>query len=111
MDDPVEAVSAFLKQGAGVVVVTMGKQGAVAGKMHAGKEIVYRGSTKKVKEVVDTTGAGDAFCAGFLYAWKTTDDIPYALELAACSGAYIVTKFGASVTPTHKDIQDLLNQE
>lgn len=58
-----------------------------------GSVILYRGRrivqpASRVENVIDTTGAGDAYCAGFLYGW--TQDLP--LERCAEYGTYCATK-------------------
>lgn len=50
-----------------------------------------------VEQVVDTTGAGDAFSAGFLCAWKATDgDVQIALQWGCALGSAVVSRVGAS---------------
>ena len=51
---------------------------------------------------VDTTGAGDSFTAGFLYAmsrpgasFSSVDDVGRALAIAAAAGGLVCTKAGA----------------
>jgi len=60
-DDVVEAARALLERGVGLVAVTCGAEGSV---------LVDGGEPVRVKafetEVVDTTGCGDAYSAGFL---------------------------------------------
>ena len=60
------------------VVVTIGKEGAVASSsthkffrsfMSSGDLSILHQKTKITEEVVDATGAGDAFCAGFLFSY------------------------------------------
>lgn len=52
-----------------------------------------------VEEITDTTGAGDAYCAGFLYGWA--NDLP--LSHCAQYGTYCATKviqqLGARIEP------------
>ena len=67
--------------------------------------VVVRGGDRmeqpaaRVDDIVDTTGAGDAYCAGFLYGWA--NDLP----LARCAeyGTYCATKviqqLGARIEP------------
>lgn len=68
------------------VVLTRGADGAT-----------FRGHTVDalLAEVVDTTGAGDAFCAGFLAVWTTTGDAESALRAGARSAASCVAIRGA----------------
>lgn len=47
-------------------------------------------------QVVDTTGAGDSFSAGFLFVWKATGDVQAALRWGCAVGSTVVTKIGAS---------------
>ncbi|OCC15284.1 Ribokinase [Dissulfuribacter thermophilus] len=47
------------------VIVKRGPKGAVC----YTKTAVYEAEAKKVEAIVDNTGAGDAFNAGFLYSW------------------------------------------
>ncbi|CAM9657105.1 unnamed protein product [Ectocarpus sp. 12 AP-2014] len=47
-------------------------------------------------EVVDTTGAGDAFSAGFLHVWVGGGDVQAALRWGCALGTAVVTRVGAS---------------
>jgi sugar/nucleoside kinase (ribokinase family) len=82
-----------------LVVIKRGAAGAEAA--HGARR--WRVPTPKV-EAVDTTGAGDAFVAGFLAARLNGADIPIALGRAAAAGAAASTMIGgrpkaASVRP------------
>ena len=81
------------------MVVTMGSRGAVYADMN-GDNGVY--PARKVK-VRDTTGAGDAFCAGVLYAAETDMPLPEALKLGACSAAASLSEVSASDGVKTKD--------
>jgi len=76
---------------ASTVVVKLGPRGAVA-----------RASTGETGfapavpvDVVDTTGAGDAFAAGFLPAWTDGSGLQTALERGNRSSARVVSRVGA----------------
>jgi len=76
-----------------VVVVTLGPDGAL---WAAGDELVHRPAHPT--EVVDTTGAGDAFAAGLLAVWTASAGRPdpaAALEGGLRSAAGVVARTGA----------------
>lgn len=91
----VEEAAAELSRYAGTVLVKLGKEGAMA---RSGGQI-WQASAFEV-EVVDTTGAGDAFNAGFLYAriveGRCMSD---ALRFANACGAIAVTTVGGATSP------------
>ncbi|MCG8347345.1 MAG: carbohydrate kinase family protein [Chloroflexales bacterium] len=63
-------------------------------------------------EVVDTTGAGDAFNAGFLYAYCVqAANLPQALRFATACGSQAVTQVGgATGAPSAAAIEQFLQQ-
>lgn len=75
-----------------IVAITDGKNGSYVyfdgGVLHEAAHIVSK--------VVDTTGAGDAFSAGFLSGYLMRGNIEYALHLGNKLGAQIVQKIGAN---------------
>jgi len=83
-----------------LVVVKCGEKGAIAG----------RGSRRwrclafEVAQIVDTTGAGDAFSAGFLHAFvKNPQDVGGALKQGCAAGALVVQSMGACSPPVSAD--------
>jgi sugar/nucleoside kinase (ribokinase family) len=86
-----DAVALTLASRGGSVVVKQGADGAV---MVSGGEL-HRVAAVPT-EVVDTTGAGDAFCAGFLSSWTGgRRDVDVALAAGAAVAARAVTLVGA----------------
>jgi len=67
-----------------VVAMTHGPEGAIAAR--AGGDVLDVLSLASSDDVVDTTGAGDAFTAGFLAGWLTSPDTDSALATAAERG-------------------------
>jgi sugar/nucleoside kinase (ribokinase family) len=60
----------------------------------SGGESVYEPSLKDVS-VIDTTGAGDAFAAGFLAAWMTGETDPNSvLKAAHAASADVISRVG-----------------
>ena len=84
-DDPADAVQAatLLAARGPLVVVKDGADGGFAA-MPAGEIVRAPGL---VREVVDTTGAGDSFDAGFLTAWLDGRPLAEAVRWAAVAGS------------------------
>lgn len=73
-----------------LVVIKLGSKGAMAinGKERARVSAV-------TTNVVDTTGAGDSFAAGFIPSWLETSDLTQALSAGAALAAKCVSSVGA----------------
>lgn len=63
--------------------------------------------TRPVDKVVDTTGAGDAYAAGFLAAYTQGRDLTTAAVLGSLLASLIIQQIGARPSAS---VQDLLNQ-
>jgi len=74
---------------AALVVVKLGSQGALAVQ---GTSLVRVGAVPV--EPLDTTGAGDAFDAGFLASWLAGDPLDRALAMGAVCGALSTRSLG-----------------
>lgn len=83
------AVSAALAGRFAGVVLTLGADGA----SYAGADGSCSGAAVPV-DVLDTTGAGDAFCAGFLAIWVASRDAVDALAAGAAAAAHAVSVVG-----------------
>jgi ribokinase len=84
----------------GVTIVTGGTEGALAGTATAS----WRSDTHPI-QVVDTTGAGDAFTSGFTASYiRTKGDIPRSLQFATANAESVVRYIGAKagLLRTHK---------
>jgi sugar/nucleoside kinase (ribokinase family) len=79
-----------LAREAGLVVIKAGRNGTVA--TDGGR--VVRADAPAI-DAVDTTGAGDAFDAGFLASWLAGDPIERSLALANACGALSTRALGA----------------
>ena len=75
-----------------ILVVTDGRKGSYA--YYEGK--VYHEKAAKVTEVVDTTGAGDAYTAGFIAFYLSTQDIQASMKAGALYAVKILGKIGAN---------------
>lgn len=77
-------------QDVALVVVTRGGDGAVVQRADERHDV----PTQPVK-VVDTTGAGDAFAAGFLAGYSRDKALPECAELGNKAAAAVITRLGA----------------
>ena len=73
------------------LVITRGAQGALGLEDGVGVEV----PAAPVEQVVDTTGAGDLFAAGFLAAHCRGHDLRKCLATGAIAAAEIISHFGA----------------
>jgi len=89
--DLIDGLEALARRHGKIFVVTLGAHGSVAlgGPDRIGVEAVA------VSDVVDTTGAGDSFAAGFLGAYSRHRDVASSLAAGARQAALTVKRFGA----------------
>lgn len=74
-----------------VVVITRGARGAVA--ITGDKR--YEIPAEPINRVIDTTGAGDLFAAGFLTGYAAERSILECLQMGALAAAEIISHYGA----------------
>ena len=99
-EDARKAAGVFLEKGVKGVIITMGSRGAFVTDGNREERI-----GQISVDVVDTTGAGDAFSGGFAMALAEGKDIFEAARYGNVTGALAVTKFGtAPAMPYRKDI-------
>lgn len=89
--DDFEAGIAMLSPKVPVLVVTRGANGAVA---ISGDERVEVGA-EPIDRVVDTTGAGDLFAAGFLFAHVRGMSLEESLRLGSVCACEVISHYGA----------------
>jgi fructoselysine 6-kinase len=85
----IDVANGYLAQGAALAVVTRGAMGSIA---TDGSTVVETGVVPV--EVVDTTGAGDTFIAGFIAARLAGGDFRQCLEAGRNAAAVACTHFG-----------------
>jgi sugar/nucleoside kinase (ribokinase family) len=89
--EPEKQAQAFLEQGCGTVVITMGEKGSLL----KTKDLSLQADIFHMP-IVDPSGAGDAFDAGFIAGMLWGWDLKRTLELASAVGASAVTKLGCT---------------
>ncbi|MBQ8371872.1 MAG: carbohydrate kinase family protein [Clostridia bacterium] len=93
--EPDRIADVFMARGAKNVVIKLGKRGSylrLAGEA-SGREFPAVGKNIRA---VDTTGAGDSFCSGFLAAYSRGESPEKCIEIANATGALCVTAKGAT---------------
>ncbi len=93
-EDPDEIADVFFAKGVRNVIIKMGGRGAylrLAGEEKGRVLPAVRGVT-----AVDTTGAGDSFCSGFLAAYARGEAPEQCVRFANAVGALCVTAKGAT---------------
>jgi fructokinase len=81
----------FTKQLKKLVVITRGEKGAIAVK---GEEIIETDIQKKLK-IIDLTGAGDLFAAGFLHGYINKLSIEESLKKGTEMSSKVIQQIGA----------------
>jgi sugar/nucleoside kinase (ribokinase family) len=93
--DPIRAARVLRAHGSQTLIIKLGADGClVDGTLASGEQISRRIPAPEV-QVVDTTGAGDAFAAGLIASLLNGQDLLAACESANAAGAKIVTELGA----------------
>jgi len=89
-----EAIHLLKSRGVKEVIVKLGKQGAA----YEGKDKLLSFPAVPVERVIDTTGAGDCFVAGFLRGMLQQEDIAQAIRIANLTASYSIQKKGAAIS-------------
>ena len=104
-------ISELFNLGIKAVIITMGKKGATLINQRKSEKI----SPVDVKEIVDTTGAGDAFSAGFIYGFVNNLSFKFdALKKNVMLGNFVaakcIQKLGArNGIPSYDELTSLID--
>ena len=102
-NDDLEAAIAEVAPLVPLLVVTMGPNGAAA--FRGGERFTV--AAEPVDKVVDTTGAGDLFAAGFLAGHSEGREVEDALRMGAIAAAEVIGHYGAR---PEADLRALVNE-
>ncbi len=86
-DAAIEQVKGHCK----IAVVTRSEKGSVV-VSDAGVQVV---AAAPVTQVIDTTGAGDAYAAGFLYGYTQGEDLATCARMGGIAAAEVISQMGA----------------
>jgi len=105
-DSMIKAATRLLDLGTKVIVVTCGAHGGVV----VTKEKTFPYAPFKV-DAVDSTGAGDSFCAAMIVGLSEGMSIEQAVRFASAAGALACTRFGAHPSlPWRHEVEALLEK-
>jgi sugar/nucleoside kinase (ribokinase family) len=80
-------------------VVKLGAKGSLIAQANT----VIHSEAIPVKEVIDTTGAGDFWAAGFLHGWANNHSIEHSARLGALMGATVIQNHGGTLSHSQWD--------
>lgn len=92
-EDVLKGINTIKSRGVKEIIVKLGKKGAVY--EDEGKLLSF--PAVPVDKVVDTTGAGDCFIAGFLSGMIQWGDINRAIRIGNLTASYSIQKKGAAI--------------
>jgi len=104
IEEVAEAANEFVSQGIDIMVVTLGRDGALA----ATKEATWRAKSPEIK-FVSAVGSGDALAAAVVYALGNGRSLEEALRLGTAAGAANAMTYGAGFC-SKEDIYRLAEQ-
>jgi sugar/nucleoside kinase (ribokinase family) len=88
---PLELIQRLVKAGAEIVALRRGASGAIVHRADTGETWSIPAAETSV---VDSTGAGNAFCGGFLAGWVQTGNLLTAGLYGAVSASFLVEQVG-----------------
>lgn len=90
-DDTLSALDDF----SNLFAITRSARGSVV--VHGDETIVQ--PADRVEDIVDTTGAGDAYCAGFLYGWANDLPLAHCAQYGTYCATRVIQQLGARIEP------------
>ncbi len=105
VDDAMRSADALIARGARDVVITLGGRGALV----KNKSLTRHVPAIEVGALVDTTGAGDAFCGAFAVALAEGEDVVAATRYGCAAAGFKVTRWGtAPAMPRRAEVDAFL---
>lgn len=90
-EDDFDKIVAAAKQWGGIAALTRSSKGCVI----VQEDMVHEIPAAPVSHVIDTTGAGDQFAAGFLFGLTQGKGLPACGRLGALAAAEVISHYGA----------------
>jgi sugar/nucleoside kinase (ribokinase family) len=92
IDDPEDVIIKLRDYGAQIVALRMAEAGSLVVDQHGH---LYRIPALPVEKIIDVTGAGNAFCGGFIVGYAKTGDAHKAGWCGGVSASLALHQFGA----------------
>ncbi len=99
-----KAALLFHDWGVPTVIIKRGRQGVLSSEKKSGQIIRFKPFQRtRHDSVIDVTGAGDAFCGGFLSGWMKTGNSSMAINYGLVSSSIVIEGYGASHALTRQE--------
>ena len=109
-EDTEEIADVFIKKGARNIIIKLGSKGSYLRAEGETKGKIF--SPFYVENPVDTTGAGDSFCSGFLSAFARGASLDECMVFGNAVGAECVTEKGATTgIKTYEETIEFIEKE
>ncbi len=101
--DEVELMRRLLADGVKVAALRMGERGSLVARR--GAEEAHYIPAVEVAEPIDQTGAGNAYCGGFLVGWRQTGDVATAGCYGAAAASFTLEYVGCASIPADREAE------
>lgn len=98
--ESIESIIQQLQKTSNIAILTNAEHGALIITSHA----ILHAPAKEVMQIVDTTGAGDMFAAGFLYGMTHGYDLDQCGKIASEMAGHIIAMVGARPTGSMSEV-------
>lgn len=106
-----EITELFEKAEAEIIVITLGKKGSVYYQKTKDGILSHHIEAAEFGRVVDTTGSGDAYIAGFLYGYLHGRDIKDCCSMGSVLSSFIIEKVGCTTNaPAEEEFLERFNK-
>ena len=103
IQDEVEILRSMLADGCQVVALRMGELGSLVARQGDGK--AYAIPAVDVTDLVDQTGAGNAYCGGFVVGWCKEGDLASAGCYGAAAASFTLEHVGCAQISPERDAE------
>ena len=103
IEDEREILRRMLADGVRVAALRMGERGSLLAEQ--GSRRAWHIPPLPVEEIVDQTGAGNAYCGGFIVGWCLGQDLATAGCYAAVSASFTLEAVGAAAIPENRQYE------